>query len=76
LEREVYDFFGVSFFLHKNLKRILTDYGFLGNPMKKSFPLVGFLEYRFSDLFKSVVGEPIVLGQLFRNYLFVNPWID
>ena len=44
LEREVYDFFGVSFFLHKNLRRILTDYGFFGYPMRKSFPLVGFLD--------------------------------
>jgi len=76
LEREIFDLFGIVFIFHKNLRRILTDYGFLGHPLRKSFPLVGFLEYRFSDLFKTILGEPVRLTQLFRHFSFSSPWVD
>lgn len=76
LEREVFDFFGIKFFLHGNLRRILLDYGFLGYPLRKAFPLVGFLEYSFNDLFKNIKWEPVNLTQSFRFFVFLSPWTD
>lgn len=58
LEREAWDMFGIKFLLHKNLRRILTDYGFQGHPLRKDFPLIGFLELRFDYLYQSIVLEP------------------
>jgi len=74
LEREVFDLFGIRFIHHGDLKRLLTDYGFLGHPLRKIFPLVGFLEYRFHDLLKTILGEPVVLWQVFRNFSFKHFW--
>jgi len=72
-EREVWDMFGINFFFHNDLRRILTDYGFLGHVLCKNFPLVGFLEYRYDDVFKLLVAEPLALAQSFRFFRFVNP---
>jgi len=68
--------YGLRFFLHKDLRRILSDYGFLGHSLCKGFPLVGFLEYRYDDVFKILVAEPIMLAQSFRYFRFVNPWFQ
>jgi NADH dehydrogenase (ubiquinone) Fe-S protein 3 len=65
--------FGVNFFFHNDLRRILTDYGFLGHVSCKNFPLVGFLEYRYDDIFKLLIAEPLALAQSFRFFRFVNP---
>lgn len=75
LEREVWDLFGVFFFEHKDLRRILTDYGFEGHPLRKDFPLTGFLELLYDDSKKKLVYEPVSLAQEFRNYEFTNPWL-
>lgn len=61
LEREIFDMFGVFFYLHEDLKRILSDYGFLGFPLRKIFPLVGFVECRFDDALKNILWGPITL---------------
>lgn len=66
--------FGIRFLLHKNLRRILTDYGFLGHPLKKDFPLLGFFELKFDDLFQSVVADSVESMQSFRYFYFANPW--
>jgi NADH:ubiquinone oxidoreductase subunit C len=66
--------FGVKFLFHGDLRRLLTDYGFLGHVLCKDFPLVGFLEYRYDDVFKLLLYEPISLAQSFRFFRFVNPW--
>jgi NADH:ubiquinone oxidoreductase subunit C len=74
LEREVWDMYGVKFLLHKNLRRILTDYGFHGYPMRKEFPLTGFIEIRYDDLYQSILVEPVEITQTFRYFKFYNPW--
>lgn len=74
LEREVWDMYGVYFSGNKDLRRILTDYGFQGHPLRKDFPLSGFMEVRYDDGEKRVVGEPIELTQEFRYFTFDNPW--
>jgi len=73
-EREVWDLFGVFFSDHPDLRRILTDYGFEGHPMRKDFPLTGYVEMRYDDEQKRVIYEPVKLTQDFRNFDFLSPW--
>tara|TARA_R110002020_G_scaffold34066_11_gene103513 strand:- start:5825 stop:6430 length:606 start_codon:yes stop_codon:yes gene_type:complete len=73
-EREAYDLFGILFTGHPDLRRILTDYGFEGHPLRKDFPLTGFVEVRYDDAVKRVVYEPVELRQEFRNFDFLSPW--
>src|SRR6202049_1085526 len=73
-EREVYDLYGVLFSGHPDLRRLLTDYGFEGHPLRKDFPLTGFVEVRWDDALKRVVYDPVRLAQEFRNFDFLSPW--
>ena len=73
-EREVYDLFGVFFTGHPDLRRILTDYGFEGHPLRKDFPMTGFVEVRYNDMEKRVVYEPVNLAQEYRRFDFLSPW--
>lgn len=74
LEREVYDMYGVLFDGNADLRRILTDYGFVGHPQRKDFPLSGFVELRYSEETKRVAYEPVKLAQDFRTFDFMSPW--
>ena len=74
MEREVFDMYGVSFKDHPDLRRILTDYGFKGYPLRKDFPLTGHTEVRYSEDKKKVVSEPVKLDQEYRNFDFESPW--
>ena len=74
LEREVYDMYGVLFSGNRDLRRILTDYGFRGHPQRKDFPLTGYVELRYSEEAKRVVYEPVQLAQDFRTFDFMSPW--
>ncbi|GAA0666008.1 NADH-quinone oxidoreductase subunit C [Sphingomonas insulae] len=74
LEREVYDLYGVLFSGNADLRRILTDYGFRGHPLRKDFPMTGFVEMRYSEEAKRVIYEPVKLAQDFRNFDFQSPW--
>jgi NADH-quinone oxidoreductase subunit C len=73
-EREAYDLYGILFSGHPDLRRLLTDYGFEGHPLRKDFPLTGFVEVRYDDEQKRVVYEPVRLNQEFRNFDFLSPW--
>ena len=73
-EREAFDMYGILFSDHPDLRRMLTDYGFSGHPLRKDFPLTGYVEVRWDDEQKRVVYEPVQLGQEFRNFDFLSPW--
>jgi NADH-quinone oxidoreductase subunit C len=73
-EREAYDMYGILFSGHPDLRRILTDYGFQGHPLRKDFPLTGYVEVRYDDAQKRVVYEPVKLTQEFRSFDFMSPW--
>ncbi len=73
-EREVWDLYGVFFADHPDLRRILTDYGFEGHPLRKDFPLTGFVELRYDEAQKRVVYEPVTLTQDFRRFEYTSPW--
>jgi NADH-quinone oxidoreductase subunit C len=73
-ERETYDLYGVVFTGHPDMRRLLTDYGFEGHPLRKDFPLTGFVEVRYDDELKRVVYSPVRLAQEFRNFDFLSPW--
>ena len=73
-EREVWDMYGVNFTGHPDLRRLLTDYGFEGHPLRKDFPLTGYVEMRYDDATKRCVYEPVKLTQDFRNFDFLSPW--
>ena len=74
MEREVFDMYGVTFKNHPDLRRILTDYGFEGHPLRKDFPLTGHSEVRYSEEEKKVIKEPVKLEQNFRNFDYESPW--
>ena len=74
MEREVFDMYGVNFKNHPDLRRILTDYGFEGHPLRKDFPLTGHTETRYSEDKKKVINEPVKLEQNYRNFDYESPW--
>jgi NADH/F420H2 dehydrogenase subunit C len=74
LEREVWDMYGIVFYEHSDLRRILTDYGFEGHPLRKDYPLSGFIEVRYDDGDKRIVYEPLEVAQEYRSFQFKSPW--
>jgi NADH-quinone oxidoreductase subunit C len=74
-EREIYDLYGVYFYNHSDLRRILTDYGFEGFPLRKDFPVSGYVQIRYDEVLKRIVSEPIELSQEYRFFEFNNPWV-
>ncbi len=75
-EREIWDLYGLNFLFNFDLRRILTDYGFYGHPLRKNFPLIGFFEVRYDYIYKLVIYEPIELFQTFRYFFFGTPWAN
>lgn len=75
MEREIWDFLGLRFLFHNDMRRILTDYGFKGYPLRKDFPLIGFVEIRYDDIFQSILIEKVELSQKLRVFRFFNPWV-
>lgn len=75
LEREIWDMFGIKFIYHNDLRRILTDYGFLGHPLLKQFPLIGFIELRYDDSILNIIKEAVEMSQMYRFFRFINPWV-
>ena len=73
-ETEIWDLFGIFFKNHPNLKRLLNDYGFEGFPLRKDFPLTGFIEIRYNELQKRIISEPVELSQEFRTFNYSSPW--
>jgi NADH-quinone oxidoreductase subunit C len=73
-EREIYDMFGVTFSDNPDMRRILTDYGFIGHPLRKDFPVTGHIQVRYDDALQRVIYEPVELEQEFRNFDFCSPW--
>ena len=73
-EREIWDLFGIYFYNHTDLRRILTDYGFKGHPLRKDFPLTGYTEVRYSHIEKRILVEEVSLTQDYRTFYFNNPW--
>lgn len=74
LERELWDFFGIKFLFHTGLRKILTDYGFKGHPLKKDFPLLGYIDIYYDDSIQAIKYNPIELAQSLRFFKFENPW--
>ena len=74
-EREIYDLYGIYFYNHSDLRRILTDYGFEGFPLRKDFPVSGYVQIRYDEVMKRIVTEPIELSQEYRYFEFNNPWV-
>lgn len=74
-ERELWDLFGIYFIYNPDLRRILTDYGFEGHPLRKDFPLTGYIEVRYDDTYKCIVYEPVELTQEYRTFEFTSPWL-
>lgn len=73
-EREAYDLFGIEFKNHPDLRRILTDYGFTGHPLRKDFPVSGYVQVRYDQALQKVINEPVKLQQSFRQFDFLSPW--
>jgi len=76
LEREIWDLYGLSFIGNKDMRRILTDYGFSSFPLRKDFPVTGFVELRYNDMLKRIVSLNLSLVQEFRNFELLNPWVS
>lgn len=75
LERELWEMVGVGVRGHPDLRRLVTDYGFVGHPLRKDFPVVGYLEVRYSEVARRVVSRPVALTQEFRHFDFTSPWL-